>query len=438
MAFSLANYIRFQELWHDGNSYPSLLIVVNITAMFCHFLSQQNQINASYSFKNLLFNTLEYIAVIAFFVLFYWFLIHDLLYSRIHIAAFFVFSFILFLYAKYYYVRVLRSFNIEHLNKENSIVIGTSIYSKKFTNNLLKNKWTGYHFIGYVNQTGEGAQVIGKFTDIEELCKQYGIKNIFINIQDIQIGEKEHGLLREISERNLIKVMILSELHHQALKSSYHSLIGEFPVVYLFVLPLDGMKNKLIKRLFDIFFSIFIIVFVFSWLFPIIFILIKLESKGPIFYAQKRQGKDNKIFWCFKFRTMIHAPNAVFTQAVKNDSRITKVGQFLRKSNIDELPQFFNVLKGDMAVVGPRPHAIEHNIEFADRIEKFYSRHLFKPGVTGLAQVRGYRGEITSPFKMSGRVKLDRYYLYNWTFGFDLKIIWWTIRNILIGDPNAY
>jgi exopolysaccharide biosynthesis polyprenyl glycosylphosphotransferase len=206
----------------------------------------------------------------------------------------------------------------------------------------------------------------------------------------------------------------------------------------LFLYPLDGLLSRFIKRTFDVFFSLFIIIFVFSWLFPIIAVLIFIDNPGSIFYTQKRHGANNEIFNCIKFRSMKIENNHDFVQASKNDSRITRVGKFIRKSSIDELPQFFNVLFGDMSVVGPRPHAIEHNREFADKIDNYYSRHLFKPGITGLAQVKGYRGETDTLEKMQFRVKFDRYYIQNWTILFDFKIIFLTVYNIFKGEKNAY
>lgn len=438
IAFALANFIIFQTLWVDGWAYPSLLFVVNIAAIISHFLAMQNQINASYSYRFLFYNTLEYIFVIAFFVLIYWFVIHSLKYSRLHISSFFIISFILLFYSKTYYIGLLRKYNLGHIGLENTIVIGSNIYAKKFVNNLIKNKWTGFNFIGFLSEDGKGNQVLGKLEDIESVCKKLQVKNVFINLPDIKLLDDQYIKLRDFSERNLIKVMVLSQIHHQHLKSSYHMLVGDYPIVYLYSMPLDGLKNKLIKRMFDIIFSLLFCVFVLSWLSIIVAILIKLESKGPVFYFQRRQGKDNKMFSCFKFRTMYYNPTATFSQTVKNDSRITKVGAILRKTNIDEMPQFLNVLLGDMSIVGPRPHVLEHNIEFAEVIDKFYARHMFKPGVTGLAQVKGFRGEITSHYKMAGRVKLDRYYIYNWSFWFDMKIVWLTIKNTILGDPNAY
>jgi len=202
--------------------------------------------------------------------------------------------------------------------------------------------------------------------------------------------------------------------------------------------PLNDRLNQLLKRAFDVAFSLGVLVFVLSWLIPLIALLIRLDSKGPIFFKQRRAGKEGKDFYCFKFRTMYVNKEADTKQASRNDSRITKVGRFLRKTSLDEFPQFLNVLLGDMSVVGPRPHPIALNERFSPVIEKFMVRHLVKPGVTGLAQAKGYRGETRELRQMVNRVRMDIFYVENWSFLLDLKIIFWTVFSVLKGDKNAF
>lgn len=201
--------------------------------------------------------------------------------------------------------------------------------------------------------------------------------------------------------------------------------------------PLKSTTAQITKRAFDIIFSLGIIVFVFSWLFPIVAVLIKLSSKGPVFFKQKRHGLNNELFDCLKFRTM-RVNTVEGKQASKHDPRITRVGSFLRKTSIDEFPQFLNVLMGDMSVVGPRPHFCEHNEEFAKHVKGFMCRHAVKPGVTGLAQTRGYRGETNTLQAVTGRFKLDVFYIANWSFWLDVKITFNTFFGMLLGDKQAY
>jgi putative colanic acid biosynthesis UDP-glucose lipid carrier transferase len=200
----------------------------------------------------------------------------------------------------------------------------------------------------------------------------------------------------------------------------------------------DSYKKRLAKRALDLFISIFTLVFVGSWLFPIIAILIKLDSKGSVFFKQLRHGKNNELFYCYKFRTMVKNNDADIKQATVNDSRVTRFGKFLRKSSLDELPQIINVLLGEMAIVGPRPHAVPMNFEFAKEIENFMVRHYVKPGITGLAQSKGFRGEISSYQELNSRFRMDFFYVRKWCLIFDIKIIIETAISLISRSNKAY
>ena len=191
--------------------------------------------------------------------------------------------------------------------------------------------------------------------------------------------------------------------------------------------PLDNIFNIVLKRGFDIVFSGFIIIFLLSWMYPLFALIIKLQSRGPVIYKQLREGKDGVHFMCLKFRTMHLNDESDYSWTKLNDPRVTKSGVFLRRTSLDEFPQFLNVFLGNMSIVGPRPHPIQLNDLYRNRVEKFSFRHQTKPGITGLSQMKGYRGSITNYHQMSSRVKLDRFYIQNWTFLFDLKIILLTI-----------
>lgn len=196
--------------------------------------------------------------------------------------------------------------------------------------------------------------------------------------------------------------------------------------------------NLSIKRFIDLFCSIGLMIVMGSWLFPIVAILIKLDSPGPIFYKQSRGGIYNSVFNCYKFRSMTVSKQEDLKQATRNDPRVTRIGRILRKTSIDELPQVFNVIYGNMSLVGPRPLILSQNEENAKFIEGYENRHLVKPGITGLAQAKGYRGETELPNSVYFRYKLDMYYIKNWSVLFDLKLIWITAKTIFSGDENAY
>ena len=195
-------------------------------------------------------------------------------------------------------------------------------------------------------------------------------------------------------------------------------------------LPLDSLPKRIIKRVGDIFISSIVIVGILSWLIPVMALLIKLDSKGPVFFLQKRNKRGGKIFTCIKFRSMIENDDADLVQASANDQRVTKLGRFLRHHYLDELPQFLNVFAGDMSIIGPRPHMISDNNKYEELIEFYDYRHKVKPGITGLSQAMGYVGETRNLQAMRDRVQLDIYYVRHWSIRLDLKIVWNTFYKI--------
>lgn len=208
------------------------------------------------------------------------------------------------------------------------------------------------------------------------------------------------------------------------------------------VFDLGSSKTETAKRIgkrgLDLFLSTTTLILVMSWLFPLLAILIKLDSKGPVLFRQLRHGKDNKPFYCYKFRTMVANKEADVKQATIDDNRITRIGRFLRASSVDELPQVFNVFSGEMAIVGPRPHTMPMNLEFAKSIDNFMYRHTVKPGITGLAQAKGFRGEIKDFYDIYSRYKLDVFYVQKWCLIFDLKIILDTVKALVFKNEKAY
>lgn len=271
-------------------------------------------------------------------------------------------------------------------------------------------------------------------------CFMYIVKNnideIYCSVADLSNQEIIEFI--NFADNNLKTLKFLPDNKHifsKKLKFEYYDYI---PILSLRDIPLHNPVNAFLKRSFDIVFSIFVIFGLLIWIAPILALLIRLESKGPIFFIQKRTGIDNREFNCFKFRSMGVNKDADSLQAGKNDMRVTRIGKFIRKTSIDELPQFYNVLFGNMSVVGPRPHMLKHTDEYANKVDKFMLRHSVKPGITGLAQVRGYRGEIESESDIQNRIKLDIFYIENWSFFLDIKIIVQTVLNALSGEDKAY
>jgi putative colanic acid biosynthesis UDP-glucose lipid carrier transferase len=213
---------------------------------------------------------------------------------------------------------------------------------------------------------------------------------------------------------------------------------GDIPILSLRREPLESFGNRAVKRLFDVAFSVFIIVFILTWLLPILAIIIKLDSNGPVFFVQKRSGWHNRDFICLKFRTMCVNNESHLKQATKDDGRVTRVGRFLRKTNLDEMPQFFNVLFSQMSVVGPRPHMLKHTGDYSKLISKFMVRQFLKPGITGWAQVSGYRGQTETLDQMEKRVEYDIWYMENWSILLDLRIVLKTAFMFFKLDKKAF
>jgi len=279
---------------------------------------------------------------------------------------------------------------------------------------------------------------------VSELVSQKFSEAAAAGVQDVYVAVApnrmtEVSALVDEADRQCVRLKFIPDLGG-SLASPYtiDYLGGEFPIITLRVEPLEQMKNRFKKRLFDLVFSSLVIIFVLSWLYPLIAILIKWESKGPVLFKQLRSGRNDTPFWCYKFRSMTVNKDSDKVQATKNDARITKIGAFLRRSSLDEMPQFFNVFLGNMSVVGPRPHMLKHTDEYKKIISKFMVRHFLKPGITGWAQVNGFRGETRLVEDMDNRVKYDIYYLENWTTALDVRIIFMTIINAIRGEENAY
>jgi putative colanic acid biosynthesis UDP-glucose lipid carrier transferase len=320
------------------------------------------------------------------------------------------------------------------LNFKNVVIVGFGDLSWEMRKFFRLHPEFGYRFLGYFDEklTNREVRPLG---EIFSFCKAKGVQEIYCCIP---YTSNDHiRSLIDFGVDNLIKVKLITDYRGFFSRGVSLETYDNIPVLNVAAVPLDERKNQILKRAFDIIFSTVVLIFIFSWLFPIIAFLIKVSSPGPIFFKQQRAGKGNQPFNCLKFRTMVLNDRG-FKQATKNDPRVTHIGKFLRKTSLDELPQFLNVLVGDMSIIGPRPHPLKLNEEFYPKIEKFMARHYIKPGITGLAQAKGYRGETKTDHSMRGRVKLDRFYIENWSFILDLKIVIATVIALIKGDQQAY
>ena len=323
-------------------------------------------------------------------------------------------------------------------NYRKAVVIGCDSSSIIISDVLKEDKQLGYQYLGF-------------FSNKKKLDKEYlgSINESFFFILKNEVDEIFCSL-KEINNEELKKIKKFASSNNRVLnlvpnskEIDNNNLIKEFYGNSLLILnvkklPLEIFENRLLKRSIDLLFSFFVCVFIFPWLFPIIILLIKIESEGAIIFKQKREGINGEEFVCYKFRSMKINSMSDKVHATENDFRVTKIGAFLRKTSIDELPQFINVFLGQMSVVGPRPHMNEHSKKFDRDVRNYMKRKSVKPGISGLAQVSGYRGEIKNQSDIENRVRLDVFYIENWSFFLDLKIIIRTIFNIFKGDEKAY
>ena len=327
---------------------------------------------------------------------------------------------------------ILDSYRSYGGNITNVAIFGYDKMGKNFYKTLKQNPHLGYRSNGIFSHKPKKGKInsdipnLGSFNTFYNNYNQF--QEIFISTKIPFNNQKE---LIDFCDKKFIAVKLLPELVNYEFKNFFIKKFYNIPVIDVNLLPLDLWYNQLLKRIFDVFFSLFTLTFFVSWMYLIFGLIIKFQSKGPILFIQKRHGLEGKVFNCYKFRTMIQNSEEDTKFADNNDVRLTKFGKFLRISALDEMPQFFNVLLGNMSVVGPRPHPVKLNNEFSKKINKFGKRHQFKPGITGLAQVQGFRGKIYDFYDMSSRVKLDRYYFKNWSILFDLKICTKTFFGIL-------
>lgn len=327
---------------------------------------------------------------------------------------------------------------------DNVLLVGSTKAAEEFIEAVKKYYYYGYKCIGYIDGNDhlkDKTRYLGDLDQLEQILKENIIDEVFIALPT-QENEKIQQCINTCDKRN-IKVRILPNLTEITSSSVYINNIGLLPVVNVGDLPLDKTENRLLKRGFDIFFSIMFFLLIGFWIFPLIAFIIKLTSKGPVLFKQERWGINNNKIICYKFRSMIKESSDIdedgkYNQAQKDDPRITFIGRILRKTNMDELPQFWNVLIGNMSVVGPRPHPTQLNIESMETVDNYMLRHKVIPGITGLAQVNGCRGETKTTEDMQRRVNFDLYYIQRWNFWLDLQIIIQTVINIFRGDQNAY
>lgn len=339
------------------------------------------------------------------------------------------------------FVRVsLKMYRRKGYNFKKVVIVGAGQNGMELYRLMKDDLAYGFNVMGFFDDNISLKEVLpnylGKTGEVEEYVLENNVDEIYCTLP----GTNDGKILRMLnfSEKHMVRFYIVPEFYRDVKKSLVMEVLESIPLLTVRREPLQAAYNRALKRSFDIVFSLCVLATVFPLLYIIAGILIKMSSRGPILFKQKRTGLYGQEFECYKFRTMKVNAQADVLQAVKDDPRKTRIGDFLRRTNLDEFPQFMNVLLGDMSVVGPRPHMLRHTEQYSALIDKYMVRHLVKPGVTGWAQVTGYRGETKTLEQMEGRVKRDVWYIENWTFFLDLKIIVVTLLNMFKGEKNAY
>ncbi len=442
ISFNLLKFLD-KQLVILPSSYQKYLVVVNLIWIVSSSVYRMYHIEMVKTVESILRVTWKSLILNVFIFLAYLTFTNDTFLSREFLFLFYcTLAFFLFL------SRFLGSLFEMMITRQYGIGKPVAILGKNATGVKLASFFTesrNFKFLGFLDNTNKEETVFTNITGTlnDETILQLksaaenGVKDIYVSLTPERMNEAKHLLLE--AERQCVRLKFVPDFLGSLETPFTITYLDGFPIISLRKEPLEDMKARFKKRLVDLAFSFFITIFLLLWLVPIIAILIKIDSKGPVFFTQDRAGRGNKSFKIFKFRSMtVCSKVGGFKQASKNDRRITKLGRFLRASSLDEVPQFFNVLLGSMSVVGPRPHVPELNNQYHEIIDKYMVRNFVKPGITGWAQVNGCRGETTETSQMETRIKYDIAYTERWSVMFDVKIIFMTVFNILKGEENAY
>ncbi|PQJ77194.1 exopolysaccharide biosynthesis polyprenyl glycosylphosphotransferase [Polaribacter glomeratus] len=340
-------------------------------------------------------------------------------------------------FLKFFIYFMRKRYRAEGNNHRNVVYFGEFNSAKKLENLFQLKNHFGYRYIGFFSsKIYDSEDYLGHLKSGFKYIEEHEIDEMYCDPSEISPNLLVK--IRKFAEEKDLELILMPENNAIYRKDFVLEYLGTVPILKPKRLPFEKIETHIIKRILDIICSAFICVFILTWMLPILWIVIRIDSKGPLFFKQRREGINGTQFLCYKLRSMKVNNNADKVSASKNDTRITKVGAFLRKSSLDEFPQFFNVLLGDMSIVGPRPHMNLHTKKYINEVDNYLLRNSVKPGITGLAQISGYRGEVIKKSDINNRVRLDIFYIENWSFFLDIKIIAQTFFNVFIKEDKAY
>ena len=440
LSFILMYVYKFDTI-DFSDKYRFLIIIYNSVWILVALVLQLYQLKQLKRLDQILFNLLKAFLLNALIISAMLFSLKASDFSREHLYATYFLLVFLIIFWRYLAIKLIQIYRKSGYNYSRVVILGGGEVAEQLNNYFNSDDILGVRLEGVFSNSNISFKInenikSGKLSSFEEFALENNIDEVFYTLPLTNTNEIKE--LIDFCDKFMIRFKLVPDFRGFIFKRVNIDFFEDVPVITLREEPLRDFVNRFIKRSSDILFSSFVIIFILSWMYPIIAIIIKLSSRGPVLFKQERSGLNNEIFLCYKFRSMRLSDDSDIKQASKGDSRITRIGKFLRKSSIDEFPQFINVLAGDMSIVGPRPHMLLHTEEYSSLINKYMVRQLVKPGITGIAQVRGYRGETKEIEDMEGRVRLDVWYIENWSLPLDINVVFLTIWNVFKGDEKAY
>lgn len=373
-------------------------------------------------------------------MMFYLFFSRELLISRLFIFYSNLFFALGILFNRFIYLGLQQYFKASESLIKRVMILGYNDTAIKLTK-YLESDGQNTKILGYTENDENiyeltNYPIIGDISSTLRIATELHAQEIFSTITP-EKNEQIYDLMQN-AEKNCIKFKVVPDLHSFFAHDAHIEFYGTIPVLSRRSSALDDMGNIIKKRLLDIAVSSMVILLVLSWMIPLLGLLIVIESGFPVFFRQLRTGMTNKLFWCIKFRSMKENKLADTLQATQDDARVTRIGRFMRRTSLDEFPQFINVFLGNMSLVGPRPHMMKHTNDYSKIVDEYMVRQFVKPGITGWAQIHGLRGEVKDEKDIRERVEKDLWYIENWTLWLDVQILFLTVYYILKGDKNAY
>jgi len=442
LSFFLASIISPTSDFSLEKNHPYLLLVIlNFVWFFYTNSSDFYQEFLIRPFPIQIYNILKLSLIISIFNILFLFIIKQQLYTRYFVVVNGLLIFFTITIRSIIFKAAFRALRNKGKSIRNLLIIGANKIGEKFREVITKNPGYGHRFVGFIGNNSDADNIIGTFSELDKIIKEKNVEDVVIALHaDSGINLDE---IVSICNKNAVKIHVIPDFVKFLSGRFQISSVSNIPVITVRDEPLNEFLQRFIKRVFDIFFSLLIIVFILSWFMPLVSLLIRLDSKGPALFIQERYGMRKKPFKCMKFRTLAYQNkiSVEFEPIVKKDPRVTRIGRILRKTNLDELPQFINVLKGDMSVVGPRPLIRGVDQVYQKVFEDIKMRYNVRPGLTGWSQINGLRGEVPyeeSKQHITEKMKYDLWYIENWSMKFDIQIILITIWQMIRGDTKGF